>query len=126
MAGHKETHKSHKHRRHSSGSKQPKAQASTSATGAGDGYNSVGTKFPRSPEDRKLEWDPVQNPNFWQGDTASSTWNYVQSGGTTKVGDVEADSTKNGDKAIDEERAHNWKASAPATGSKRAPTPSLG
>ncbi|KAI1185767.1 hypothetical protein F5B17DRAFT_432224 [Nemania serpens] len=79
MAGHKETHRSHKHRRHSSSSKHAKAQQpSTSATGAGKGSTSPETKFPRSAEDRKLEMLPVQNPGFWQGD-----------------------------RVIDEERAHN-------------------
>ncbi|KAI1161350.1 hypothetical protein F5B18DRAFT_674758 [Nemania serpens] len=107
MPGHKETHKHHQHHRHSSGSKYPKAHASTSATGGGQGYTSVGTKFPRSAEDRKLERMPVKNPRYWQGPAATNTWNFVQSGEPTKTGDVEAESTKKGDKVIDRERAHN-------------------
>ncbi|KAI0971486.1 hypothetical protein F4678DRAFT_461436 [Xylaria arbuscula] len=63
--------------------------------------------FPHSPEDRRFEHGQVQNPRFWQGQPAESTWNYVQSGAPTKGEHEEVSSAGRGNMELDDERADN-------------------
>ncbi|KAI0915032.1 hypothetical protein F4823DRAFT_557482 [Ustulina deusta] len=79
---------------------------STGATGQSQ-QSGRANAFPRSPEDRVLERGPVQDPAFWQGDSAQRTWNYVQSGKPTKGEHDDVSSAGRGNRELDEERAHN-------------------
>ncbi|KAH8166733.1 hypothetical protein CIB48_g1476 [Xylaria polymorpha] len=91
MAGHKHSHRSKSHR-----SKGNRAHEEEHIE-----------LQPRSAGERFFEHDKPKDTNFWRGGAATSTWNYVQSGTTTRFDDTPGPSTSTGDLELAVERAND-------------------